>query len=73
METTRNDELWILIVDAQADDRALLRQQLPGLPERTFVFEEACSGEEAVEKLGRSAFQCILLTALCLGAAEWDG
>ena len=61
METTRNDELWILIVDAQADDRALLRQQLPGLPERTFVFEEACSGEKAVEKLERSAFQCILL------------
>lgn len=61
MDTTRNDELRILIVDAQGGDRALLCEQLLGFPERTFVFEEACSGEEALEKLERSAFQCILL------------
>ena len=72
MATTRNDELRILIVDAQADDRALLCQQLPGLPERPFVFEEACSGEEAVEKLERSTFQCILLDcALPGGGVGW--
>ena len=61
METTRNDELRILIVDAQAGDRALLCEQLLGLPERTFVFEEAYSGEDVLKKLERSAFQCILL------------
>ena len=61
MDKTRNAELRILIVDAQADDRALLRQQLQASPEFEIVFEEACRGEEAVEKLERSGFQCILL------------
>ena len=61
VDTTRNNELRILIADALPEDRLLLRQQLPDLPELKFVFEEACSGEEAVEKLERSAFQCILL------------
>ena len=45
MDTARNDELRVLIVDAQVDGRALLRQRLQGLPEIEFVFEEACSGE----------------------------
>jgi len=61
VDKTRNAELRILIVDAQGDDRALLRQQLPDSPEFEIVFEEASSGEEAVEKLERSGFQCVLL------------
>jgi hypothetical protein len=54
VDTTRNNELRILIADALPEDRLLLRQQLPDLPELKFVFEEACSGGEAVEKLERS-------------------
>ncbi len=69
MNTTRVVVLKILIVDALADDRALLRQQLPGLPELEFSFEEACSGEEAVEKVERSGFQCILLDCALPGGA----
>jgi len=72
VDTTRSDELRILIVDAQVDDWALLRQQLPDSPELAFVFEEACSGEEAVEKLRRSGFQCVLLDcALPGGGVGW--
>lgn len=72
MDTTRGDELRILIVDAQVDDWALLRQQLPDSSEVAFVFEEAHSGEEAVEKLRRSGFQCLLLDcALAGGGVGW--
>jgi DNA-binding response OmpR family regulator len=37
------------------------------------VFEEACCGEEAVEKLDRAAFQCILLDCALPGGGgvEW--
>lgn len=73
MDTTHNDKLRILIVDAKADDRALLRQHLPGSTELESVFEEACNGDEAVEKLERSGFQCILLDFDLPGGAgvEW--
>ena len=69
MDPTQVAVLKILIVDAQADDRALLRQQLPGLPELEFSFEEACSGEEALEKVEQSGFKCILLDCALPGGA----
>jgi two-component system, cell cycle response regulator len=74
VDTTRNDELRILIVDAQADARAWLRQQLAGSPELRFVFEEAASGEEALAKLEQPGVQCVLLEgALEGGGVAWVG
>jgi CheY-like chemotaxis protein len=61
VDATQVAVLKILIVDAQADDRVWLRQQLPGSPKLRFSFEEACSGEEALEKVQGVGFQCILL------------
>jgi len=72
VDASRRNDVRILIVDASADVRALLRRQLPDLDETRFAFDEAGSGHEAVEKLERLSFDCVLVDcSLEGGGVEW--